>query len=199
MKQLGQVLAIVVLLLGLYVMLLVGYYSFSIVNAIISGAKSLEPSVYVPLSITVFTAVIGLTATLYTQSVSRKREIESAHRDRKLEIYLEFMILFEKLLMSEKPELGGTKTDPNETARKLLSIRTKAVLWGSPGVLKYLARLGDSGPTALDLFNTMEGIQREMRKDLGLSNFGLEKGFFSKLPLSDPEEYERMVKSDNKK
>mgnify|MGYP003678238902 CR=1 FL=1 len=192
MKKVGVILGVLILLLGLLGFLFLGYHSVKILTAIYNGAKTLEPTVYVPLSITIFTAVIGLTVTLYTQTVSRRREIESAHRDRKLQIYLEFMKLLENLILSEKPELGGTKIESNQIARELVTIRTKAVLWGSPGVLKFLARLAQSGQSPLELFDTIEGIQREMRKDLGLSNRGLKEGFFSKINLSDPEELDRM-------
>jgi hypothetical protein len=172
------------------------YYLYLIFEAVVAGAKQLEPSVYVPLTVTVFTAVLGLGATLYTQNRTRLREIESAHRERKLEIYLEFLKFIETALLSAKPELGGKPLDETELARKLLEFRTKAVLWGSPGVLRAVSKMTSGPPSGpLEIFDLLEKIQREMRKDIGLSNRGLEKDFFAKLPLSDPEELARMRKS----
>ena len=195
MRLLGYIFALAIIAVGLVAIGYVAFYSFEIVSAVYSGAKTLEAHVYVPLSITVLTAVLGLTATLYTQSVSRRREIESAHRDRKLEIYLQFMTMLEELMMAEKPDLGGRPIEEGKFARDLVSIRTKAVLWGSPGVLRQLSKLGKAGANDTRfLFETIEQLQREMRKDLGLSNFGLENGFFAKLPLSDPSEYDKIVK-----
>ncbi|GFE51454.1 hypothetical protein So717_32070 [Roseobacter cerasinus] len=166
--------------------------SLTLFDYIVEGAGELEPEIYVPLAVTVLTAVLGLTATLYTQSVSRRREIEAAHRERKLEIYLQFMQLIEKLILSGKPDLATGEIDHNQIAKELVSIRTKAVLWASPAVLRPLAKLGQPDHSLRGLFDTLEEIQRAMRKDLGLSNIGLEKKFFAKLPLADPTEYDRL-------
>ncbi|MBN9888348.1 hypothetical protein [Salipiger abyssi] len=192
MNKLTLVFAILIVAILAVGTLYLGYQAFSIAVAVYQGAKTLEPSVYVPLTVTVITATLGLGATLYSQQVARRREIESAHRDRKLEIYLQFMEILEKITLSQKPELGGEKVDENEIARDLVGIRTKAVLWGSPGVLKGLHQLTQQGQSPKSLLDAMEEIQKEMRKDLGLSNFGLEKGFFAKLPLTDPEEYDKL-------
>lgn len=192
MKIAGIILVTIFLLFAVILFILL-LYGFDLASALVSGAKELEPTIYVPLSITVLTAIFGLTATLYTQRRTRLREIESAHRDRKLEIYFEFLKFIEIAMISSKPELGGKPLDKNELARKLVEFRTKAVLWGSLGVLKSVAKLTSGKPSGtLEVFDTLEKIQREMRKDIGLSNFGLEKGFFAKLPLSDPSELERM-------
>lgn len=179
---------------------LLSYYGYYLAQAIVSGAKQLEPEIYVPLTVTVVTAVLGLSATLYTQRRTRIREIEAAHRERKLEIYLEFLKFIETAILSEKPELGGKPLNENDLARKLLEFRTKAVLWGSPGVLKGVAKMtsGQSN-SPLEIFNILESIQREMRKDIGLSNWGLEKDFFAKLPLTDPSELEKMRRSNSNK
>ena len=146
----------------------------------------------VPLSITVLTAIIGLSVTLYTQSRIRLREIDAAHRERKLEIYLNFLEAFDNLSVAGKPEFGENPVDPNRLARDLLTFRTRAVLWGSPGVLKALSKIARPNQDLTEMFSGIEAIQREMRKDLGLSNRGLEKSFFNKLRLTDPDEYDKI-------
>jgi hypothetical protein len=151
----------------------------------------------VPLALTVTTATLGLTATLVTQAQSRKREIDAAHRERKLEIYLEFMEIMENLLMSGKEDTKTVQLTEAEIVQKLMFVRTRAVLWGSPRVLKALADITHMEHKKLNVFDVMERIQREMRKDLGLSNMGLEKNFFSKLILSNPDELETVLANKN--
>ena len=175
------------------VMAVVAWNFLGIVSAIYEGAKQLQPEIYVPLAITVSTAVIGLSATLFTQVSNRKREIDAALRERKIEIYLQFLKTIEKVIMAQKPELGSEPIDQLALTKELIDIRTKAVLWGSPNVLRAISKLGkpdQSGP--LQTFRVIEDIQRSMRRDLGLSNFGLPTLFFIKMLLNDPEELDRL-------
>ena len=170
------------------------YVGWLFLSGFAKGARSLEPNIYVPLGITVLTAILGLSATLYTQARIRKREIESAFRERKIEIYLDFLEKLETLIIAQKPELGVTQPSENELAIGLIKVRTKAVLWGSVGVLKALNDFSKVGRTEpIEMFTVFDTIQREMRKDLGLSNKGLGESFFIKLILSDPSEFDKMV------
>lgn len=195
MKVATKLFVVIVLLAFLSLSAFLAYQIFNVGKAVIEGAKQLQPEIYVPLSVTLITATLGLAAALYTQSRTRLREIESAHRERKLEIYLEFLKYLETAFMSAKPELGGEELNENDLARKLVDFRTKAVLWGSPGVLKAVSKMAKLQPgDPLPMFDVLESIQREMRKDIGLSNWGLEKDFFAKLPLSDPNELDEMRK-----
>lgn len=76
----------------------------------------------------------------------------------------------------------------------LFKVRTKAVLWGSPGVLEALSdftKLDEANPAKGML--VLEKLQTEMRKDLGLSNKGLGNNFFIKMMLSDPEELDKLL------
>ena len=194
MKILGIFFAVAIILGALSVSGIISYNLFHIFLAVFEGAKELKPEVYVPLSITVATAVFGLTATLYTQVSNRKREIDSAYRERKLEIYLQFLKTLEKLALATKPELGGQPTDINKLTVELMDIRTKAVLWGSPKVLQSISQMSkmSEGDTAT-MFKVMDNIQRNMRKDLGLSNMGLGDLFFVKLSLTDPKELDVLL------
>ncbi len=81
----------VIFLFILFVFVYSFYWGVQLVGIVISGASELSPSVYVPLVITVLTATLGLIATLYTQQLIRKREIEASHRERKIELYLDFL------------------------------------------------------------------------------------------------------------
>jgi hypothetical protein len=192
-KFIGQVFGIAIAGAIIAICGLFGWKLFVFAQAVFEGAKTLEPAIYVPLTVTVTTAVLGLGATLYTQSRSRKRDIEAAFRERKVEIYLDFLKTMEQVLLAGKPELGLAPIDQNALVIKLVSIRTHAVLWGSSGVLKELSnftKVGEGNPKKM--FRVIEKLQREMRNDLGLSNSGLEQDFFSRLILSNPNDFDTL-------
>ncbi|EKE70045.1 hypothetical protein [Celeribacter baekdonensis] len=196
-KTLRIILAIVIVLIACVLFIFLGFHVWDISKAIYAGAKTLKPEVYVPLTITMVTAILGLTATLIAQNRLRKRETDAAFRERKIAIYLEFLEAMESLFIAAKPELGGKPVDQSELVIKLMKVRTKAVLWGSQGVLRALSDFTKVGENRelIEMFEVIERIQKEMRKDLGLSNRGLETHFFSKLVLSDPAEFDALKKN----
>ena len=194
MKILNYIVASLILLIATLAIGVVSANFIQIASAVFEGAKQLEPEIYVPLSITVTTAILGLAATLYTQVSNRKRDIDAAYRERKIEIYLQFLKTLERLALASKPELGGEPADMTQLTIDLMDIRTKAVLWGSPSVLQSISKLSKMNPEKpIEMFKTIDGIQRNMRKDLGLSNFGLGEMFFVKLSLNDPHELDALM------
>ncbi|WP_298675736.1 hypothetical protein [uncultured Lentibacter sp.] len=189
-------LGILIILFGITMTGFLAFQGWLIATAVVNGAKTLEPTVYVPLVVTLTTASLGLGATLYSQARTRRQEIESAFRERKIEIYLDFLNTLKEVFLAEKKELNFPKVKQSELVVKLIEVRTKAVLWGSTGVLQALSefsKVSENNPRAM--LSVVDRLQREMRKDLGLSNSGLEEEFFTKLILSNPEELEQISNS----
>ncbi|SLN61221.1 hypothetical protein ROG8370_02826 [Roseovarius gaetbuli] len=75
-KIFGAFLSIVFLVAVCIGTIFLAYYGWNIAAAVVKGAKTLEPNIYVPLVVTLLTASIGLAATLYTQTKTRIRETE---------------------------------------------------------------------------------------------------------------------------
>lgn len=160
--------------------------------ALIYSALQLQPAIYLPLGVTVLTALLGLSATLHTQRETRRREIEAAYRKEKVDAYLSFLKLIENLLAQTKPELGREKMSENDIVDAMMDIRTRAILWGSPGVLKGLYKFPKMQHLKISPLDVLEELQREIRIDLGLSNEGLGKDFFAELPLGNPEDLKNL-------
>lgn len=184
--------AIIVLLLSIVLVLVVGFYSWQLISAVSAGAKTLAPEIYVPLTVTVFTATVGLFAALFTQNRVRKRELEAAYRERKIEIYLDFLKTIESLFLSQRAEFKDRALDTEDLVLKIADVRTKAVLWGSSGVLRELSKLTKLKGDLSETMSFLENIQREIRKDLGLSNRGLDRDFFVTLILNDASDIEKI-------
>ena len=162
----------------------------ALAGTLVWGALQLEATIYIPLGVTVFTALLGLSATLLTQREIRRREIDAAYRKEKVEAYLSFLKLCEKLLLQAKDKRHALPED--EILLTMLDVRTRAVLYGSPTVLRGLYKFPKMARLGLSPLDVLEDIQRAIRDDLGLSNEGLERDFFAKLPLSDPDDLARV-------
>ena len=128
MKKLGLLFGFVLLAVLILLAAFLGYKLFELSLVVVEGARTLEANVYVPLAVTITTAVFGLTATLYSQNKARKREVEAAFRERKISIYLEFLQTYERLMLAAKTELNLEPVNQNELVIKLVQVRTQAVL-----------------------------------------------------------------------
>ncbi|WP_170465176.1 hypothetical protein [Ruegeria arenilitoris] len=195
MKTLGFFFAIIVLLVGGGLVGFVAYHGWFVAIAVIEGAKTLEPKIYVPLVVTVFSAAIGLIAALYTQSSIRKREIEEAHRNRKIEIYYGFLKLVQKMLLAQKEGFEDQAVDEKELLLMLSDFRVDITLWASPKVLNSFQNflsVSAGRSSSKELLSQIDPLYKAMRRDIGLSNTGLENHYFAKSMLIDPSEFDQL-------
>ena len=193
MKTFGLFFAFVIILVGIVFIGILLYHGWFVTIAVIEGAKTLEPKIYVPMVVTVISAAIGLIAALYTQSSIRKREIEEAHRNKKIKIYYGFLKLVRKMLLAQKKEFEDQALDQKDLLLKMSKFRIDITLWASPKVLnafqEFVAASGSSPKTMLD---QIDPLYKAMRRDIGLRNTGLKDKFFAKSMLTDPSEYDRL-------
>ena len=165
------------------------------VQQVYQGIKVLTPEVYVPLAVTFFTAVGGLTATLWTTTYNKRKQVEADFREKKTEIYLSFLKIIEGLILNAGNSDEDDLLEPDDDlVASLADIKTKATLWSSPGVLVALDDFAKAGEgNQKRQFTAMDKIQREMRKDLGLSNNGLGELFFAKQLLKTDKDVEELM------
>ncbi|WP_143515642.1 hypothetical protein [Pseudooceanicola marinus] len=173
----------------------VTWVSFRLVAYVAAGASELKPNEYVPLFVAFVTAVVGLVGALYTQNRIRKREVDSAHRPKKMEIYFSFIAQVERQMLYQKEELGLEAIDDAELVREMMRFKSLCLLWGSAEVLRALSefqRVSASQPSPKSMLRSVDALYRAMRKDIGLSNVSLPKDFFAKWPLSNPGDFDRL-------
>jgi len=141
------------------------------------------------------TVIAGIGAVVISQQRAKAREIAEAHRPKKIDLYSGFITQVVGIMRDHK----GGKTPDAATVKKLedffFDFTTNVMLWGSPGVLQHYGsfrRTGQqSGPNVVLL---MDDILQAMRKDLGLSNWGLARGDLIKMLLTDPETLDALLK-----
>jgi hypothetical protein len=170
-------------IVGGVALLIVSAFGLWVIYSAFQWVQSLDASVAAAL----ITASIGLIGLWYAQWQSKTRDIAESHRASKIEVYKVFFDLVEKFQTNETGDINDEnipewlKTDFQKLNRGLL-------LWASPGVITaYLnfRTVADSGGNILSAADTM---YREIRKDLGNSNYQLKQGDLIRIGLKDPNE-----------
>lgn len=170
------------------------YWSMaSIWDALISVDAKLAVGV-----VAAVTTVLGATLTVTVgKYLERKHAVEAAFRERKVEIYDGFLVEFFKLI--------GQDGQPDDSGLVdfLQAWRRKLVVWGGAGVLlsyknwqSHLLSKGDE-PDAESMF-LMGDFLLAIRKDLGLSNKGMDRRVFAHLILRNPNLFLELSKNNPK-
>ena len=133
--------------------------------------------------VTILVATITITVGRYYE---RKKELDALYRDKKTEIYDDFLKAFFAVYFA------GGESMPGEPQKDLVpflrEFTRKLVLWSGPEVIDAFVRwkdhLSKGTPDAQSIFLT-EGFLVAIRKDLRHSNAALRKGFFARLFLKE--------------
>lgn len=182
---LGQVLSIV---LGAALLIGLGFLMWLVFSTLLKFLENANPSVSAAVVGAIATVLVGLGAANYTQNQIKAREIESAHRSKKVEIYSGFLRLVERMF-STQDDVGPKKQPSNkELVEFFVQFHTDLILWGSPKVINaYLDFKRHSGDSGRVLFK-VDRLYRAIREDLGLSTRGLPSQQLVKMYLKDPDE-----------
>lgn len=134
----------------------------------------------------VATVLVATLTVMLGRYYERKRELDALYRDKKTEIYDEFLKEFFAIFFgASEGEAKGTETD---LVRFLREFTRKLVLWSGPEVIEAFVawkdHLAKGTPDAQSIFLT-EAFLRAIRNDLRHTNKGLRKGFFARLFLRE--------------
>jgi len=141
------------------------------------------------------TVTAGIGAVVVSQQRTKKREIAESHRPKKTEIYSGFIRFTVETMRSSKSKKSADATSAAKLEKWFFEFTQDIMLWGSPKVLNAYTAFRTAGqqenPQVIIL---VDDILRAMRKDLGLSNWGLQRGDLIKMLLTDPEKVDAMLK-----
>ncbi|MHB8808187.1 MAG: hypothetical protein ACYC59_11500, partial [Anaerolineaceae bacterium] len=149
---------------------------------------SLQPDLASALITASGTVIVVFLSSYVGKYFERKKEIENRQREKKIEVYEEFMQKwFEKLVENKKQEKSFSD---DEFIKFLSKFTQKLILWGSDKVVKKYSQFRKqslntetSDPT-LTLYS-FEEVLLEIRKDIGHSNSSLIKGDILTLFIND--------------
>jgi hypothetical protein len=132
---------------------------------------------------TIIVATLTITIGRYYE---RKKELDALYRDKKTEIYDEFLKEFFQLFFSAGEQPAG---QPEQDLTQFLREFTrKLILWSGPEVIEAFVtwkdHLAKGTPDAKSIFLT-EDFLLAIRKDLRHTNRGLRRGFFARLFLQE--------------
>jgi len=138
-----------------------------------------------------FSAISGA---FITQYYIKKREEKNAHREKKIEIYSEFIDIFQRMLAGNNNELKIKKVGEEELQKFFFRFHRDIILWGSPGVIKTFLKFKNGETDTDDAYKLflVNDLYKEFRKDIGLSNFGLNSNELIKINLTDPDELDKI-------
>ena len=141
-------------------------------------------------------AAVGVA--LYSQRGIKKREIAEAHRSQKIEVYNQFMATIVQVLRKSKENADNSADAFSKEFEEFFVTFTRdLIVWGSPGVIKAWENFRRGHTSSVLVLILVDDILREIRKDLGNSNWSINKGDLIKLFLKDPDEMERMLKDSS--
>lgn len=150
---------------------------------------SVSDEIQVALVTAAATVLAATCAVVLGRSFDRKREIDAHFREKKLAIYDEFLqFLFGLMHERGQNDVSGAEEVSQAHVDFLREWQRKLILWGGSSVIVvYIGwmRRFRSGAMDLSSVTTMDEMFRAIRKDLGLSNRGLEKGAFLHMILKD--------------
>lgn len=183
------------MIFGLALLAGIGWAAYWIIVQVWSQFKLLDPKVSVAILTASTTVLVATLTVVLGKYYERKKDIEAHYRQKKTEIYDEFLCEFFKIFHSDE---DGEDENP-ELVRFLREWQRKMILWGGQDVLsKYISWMGHlkkGNPDAKTMF-MMEEFFLEIRKDLGHKNTKLTKGTFVRLILQNPELFLAMAKEN---
>jgi hypothetical protein len=134
------------------------------------------------------TVLVSVFATLATKHLERRQEIEREQRERKLEVYKQFMDYQFAVMQQVRSEMNEAEQSEFDRAFRV-SFAKNLVSWGSEDIIKKYGDWvkWDDPEASVDILG-LEKILLAMREDLGYTNKELEDGDLLKTFLKGVDE-----------
>jgi hypothetical protein len=182
-------------LFGFFILIAICYFIYLIGNYFINIFKELDPKISTSIIAGMFTVFAGLSVVIITQRQTKLREIAEAHRQKKIDIYNDFIDLASSLLASQNELMEVSPIEEKDLVKKLFKFKKEILLWGSPKVIKAELKLNESYIKDSDfILFYINDLYKSMREDIGLSNHNLNNNELIKLFINDPDEVDKMYK-----
>jgi hypothetical protein len=148
------------------------------------------------------TILIGLVTLAFTNRYDKQKEIREAHRPQKVDIYKRFMetMVVDTLRRVKDKQDFSDKELVDKYQDFFLQFTADLIVWGSPGVIQAFRRFRSASTAnqngTVDQKETLlvlDDILREIRKDLGNSNWLLARGDLISTFLKNPEELKSIL------
>lgn len=167
-----KIITMITLLVLLGVIYWGSIYVYPYLRLMFADLTNADPNV----KVAVIGVLVSVLLALYSNSRTKRREIASRHFTVKSQTYLKIINTLVTLLKEVK---SGEETPQDELVNKLMEFKKELLVWGSPKLIaswnKYELLAADD-PDYKNISIHMEMILREIRKDLGHSDWSLPHG-----------------------
>ncbi len=175
------------LIIGFIIILIIGVSCYWVLNKFFQWIGSLDSDVAIATISGALTISGAVVATVIGKYYERKKEVEARFHSEKAAVYEEFierfLNLFEENNENAEQELTAYIS---EWRRKILVIAGPDTIKKYANLMNYAVQNPDPD---LKLVLLMEELFKSIRRDLGLSNKNLSKGFFATIILRNPDSF----------
>ena len=162
-----------------------------VVSKVWNFLHSVDEKLAIAMVTAATTVIVSTLTVVIGRYYERKKDIEAHFREKKIEIYDDFLREFFNIM--ENPE------GQDDLVSFLREWQRKMILWGGQEVLKkyveWMGKLKSGEPDAKTMWLT-EDFFRAIRKDLGHSSSQLPKGTFTHLILRNADLFIKMSKEN---
>lgn len=184
------------LILGFVLIIILIYIIWAITSFFIESLVKADPKISASIIAGMFTILAGISAVMITQMLIKNREIQEAHRTKKIEIYTSFITTATSMLSIENNDLSIKAPTEKELINILFQFKRDILLYGSPKVVKSQLKfmeIAQKNPN--QVVKAVDNIYKAMREDIGLSNSGLNNYELIKMFVTDPDEIDKVMLS----
>ena len=153
-----------------------GYLIFLTISWFARSFAEIDPTIGAAIIAGATTVISSAYITSLNARKAKDRAAFEAHRERKAEVYDNFMNMVMKVLKNAKSKSSdGTVIPENDLEEFFHKFTSKVLIYGGPGVVKAFSdwRVVDPQDKMKPLV-LIDKLFREMRKDLGESNKGID-------------------------
>lgn len=185
-------------LIALTTLCVMVYGFFVAVRWVFMGIVGLDEKISAAIIAACATVFVSVATVVYTQQKTKSREIDNSHRSQKMEIYKQFM---DKAVIGLLKASKEKKIESPEYQKELedlfFAFTGDVIVWGSPAVIRAYTSFRNTGSNP-DIVLRIDDLLQAMRKDLGNSNWTLNRGDLIKLFITDPESLDALINSKKK-
>ncbi len=179
--------------LGLVFIAVIAYFLWVTGKFFISIFTAANPDTAVGILGAMTTVLVGLAAVIITQRQTKLREIEEAHRAKKVDMYEKYVKLIGSAIAIDNKNITTKHPSQQTLINGLASYHEKLILWGSPDVVKTQLEFRQASNEANKMLPAVDNMYKAIRKDIGLSNRGLNNLELVKMYLKDPDELDKQM------
>lgn len=174
------------------------YVVWVAISFFVSSLASADPKISAAIIGAMTTIFVGVAAVIITQRQTKLREIEEAHREKKVEIYQKFMGMVVSLIAGQNKRVTIEVPTEQELIDYFVNFKAEILLWGSPKVIKSQLEFEKTSNSGGDVLMAVNNLYKAIREDIGLSNAGLNGLELVKIFLKDPDELDGLSASNKR-